>query len=127
MGVESGNGFEAWRQLKRDNRPRSNAANRGRLHRITKPEHIVIATTSVRDRIRKWERELKEYEDISFDEMQESIRMGVLQDVLVDPELRRHLIIIATRIFSYAEMKNEVEAALDSLDGMDPMSVSAKW
>ena len=29
MGVENGNGFEAWRQLKRDNRPRNNAANRG--------------------------------------------------------------------------------------------------
>ncbi len=37
MRVENGNGHEAWRQLKRDSRPRSNAANRGRLHQITKP------------------------------------------------------------------------------------------
>ena len=123
MGVENGDGFEAWRQLKRDNRPRNNAANRGRLHRITKPEHIVSATTSVRDSIRSWEREVKEYEEISVDVVQESIRMGVLQDVLVDPELRRHLIINATRMNSYAEMKNEVEAALDASDDMDPMAV----
>ena len=47
--------------------------------------------------------------------------MGVLQDVLVDPELRRHLIINATRMSSYAEMKNEVEAALDASDDMDPI------
>ena len=53
MGIENGNGLEAWRQLKRDNRPRSNAANRGRLHRVTKPEHIVSTTTSVRGRMRK--------------------------------------------------------------------------
>jgi hypothetical protein len=37
MAVESGSGFEAWLQLKRDSRPRSNSANRGRLHRTTKP------------------------------------------------------------------------------------------
>ena len=79
----------------------------------------------MRDRIRKWEREVKEYEEISVDVVQESIRMGVLQDVLVDPELRRHLIINATRMNSYAEMKNEVEAALDASDDMDAMAVSA--
>ncbi len=45
--------------------------------------------------------------------------MGVLQDVLVDPELRRHLILNATRMNSYAEKKNEVEAALDAPDDMD--------
>ena len=76
MGLESGNGFEGWRQFKRGNRPRINAANRGRLQRITKPEHTVSATTSVRGRMRKWEREFKEYEEISVDVVQESIRMG---------------------------------------------------
>ena len=50
--------------------------------------------------------------------------MGVLQDVLVDPELRRHLIINATRMNSYAEMKNEVEAAMDASDDMDPPCLS---
>ncbi len=61
----------------------------------------------------KWGREVREYEETSVDVVQESIRMGVLQDVLVDPQLRRHLIINATRM-------HEVEAALDASDDMDP-------
>ncbi len=58
---------------------------------------MVSATTSVRDRIRKWE------EEISVDVVQESIPTGVLQGFLVDPEIRRHLIMNATRMNSYAE------------------------
>ncbi len=48
--------------------------------------------------------------------MQESIRMGVLQDVLVDTELRRRHNTNATRMNSYAEMKSKVEAALDAYE-----------
>ncbi len=51
--------------------------------------------------------------------------MGVLQDVLVDPELRRHFIINVTRMNSFAEVKDEMEAALDASDDMDPMAAAA--
>ena len=97
------------------------------MTKITSPMHIVNDTANIRERIKRWEREVREYQDLSNDLVQDTIKMGVLQDVLVDGDMRRHLLTNAARLVTYEEMLSEVDAYLDACSQLEPVGVNALW
>ena len=120
-------GLDAWRRLCKEFDPRSATANRRLLKKLTQPEQSNLE--NLRRSLEQWEADLKEYQDRTHKDLDDDQKCLALQDM--SPEaLQNHLELHASRLSTYATMKREIDAYLDTRDSRDtggaaPMDIDA--
>ena len=127
-GVHDGNGAEAWRQLARRYNPQTLGRNLSRLTGILKPSWGDSAAGFM-DALTQWEHAIDEYEASASDILADSVKCAIIIDH-APPAVKAHLLLNASTVQRYEEMKRIVENWLVantnwSSGGAVPMDVGA--
>ena len=115
MSVPAGQGFEAWRRLNADNEPRAIGHRRGLLLKLLQPTHL---EGSFIQKCQKWEREYLDCRALGGSELNEEVKMSVLQAVLCPRNLQEHLTFTAERYNTWELMRDEIHRVIVSKDGI---------
>ena len=127
--VEEGNGLEVYRRLARKAVVRTAGHDRGRLLYVMQPQKDTeLMALDYWGRLERWETRVTEYERLAQEEVPDKLKAGVSSSILAPKSVQNHLALHAYRLTTSQQVKDEVEAFLQALDGMredSPMDVGA--
>ncbi|CAK0838042.1 unnamed protein product, partial [Prorocentrum cordatum] len=112
-------GFQAWRKLVEYYEPNARSRIAGQLPNLLN----FSFTGDVEDRLALFERELLRYEQRSGEAITASMRIGIVLRQLEEDPLRQHLLLNATRLVEWQDLRREVTDIRRAQSAIAPVPV----
>ena len=110
MSSEDNNGLQAWQLIIRAKTPRSTTTI---LNQLLEPQ---FASQDARVNLRKWNKEVKEYEGKTGEKLSDAIKRSVYMSKIAPNDVRQHLILNQSKMLTAMEMGNEIEDYCDAME-----------